>query len=107
MGVYTTTEDVAFNELIELHNKTAETEIKRITGNAISMIQGKNGQIWELLCEIDSLEDRIKEQEAKPPRVHENTYGRKFYYCPKCNRTFDYFNQETYCHDCGQAVKWE
>ena len=49
----------------------------------------------------------LKEQGAKPPRVHENAYGRKFYYCPKCNRTFDYFNQESYCHDCGQAVKWE
>ena len=49
----------------------------------------------------------LKDQGAKPPRVHENAYGRKFYHCPRCNRTFDYFNQESYCHDCGQAVKWE
>lgn len=55
---------------------------------------------------IDDAITLLKEQGAKPPRVHENAYGRKFYYCPKCNRAFDCFNQESYCHDCGQEVKW-
>lgn len=57
-------------------------------------------------CAKDALA-LLEEQRAKPPRVHENAYGRKFYYCPKCNRAFDCFNQESYCHDCGQEVKWE
>ena len=76
---------------------TAEIEIARMCKKGFAPV------------DIDMLSDALallKEQDAKPPRVRENAYGRKFYYCPKCNRAFDFFNQESYCHDCGQEVKW-
>lgn len=48
----------------------------------------------------------LKEREPKPPVVKENSYGRKFYYCPSCGKDF-YQNKFSFCEKCGQAVKWE
>lgn len=50
----------------------------------------------------------LKEYEAKSVITHENAYGRKFYYCPKCGREFyDYPPYPVCCDRCGQAVKWD
>ena len=55
----------------------------------------------------------LKEQEPRPPRVTENAYGTKFYFCPRCARpiipTFKSaaYCKPRHCEDCGQAVKWE
>ena len=62
-------------------------------------------------CDIERLCDDIlfllKEQEAEQPIVHENSYGWKFYYCPKCKQEFYQNRKQAYCDKCGQAVKWE
>lgn len=49
----------------------------------------------------------LKGQEPKPPIVHENSYGWKFYYCPNCEKEFYQNRKQAYCDKCGQAVKWE
>lgn len=49
--------------------------------------------------------DLLKEQEAEQPIVHENSYGWKFYYCPKCKQEFYQNRKQAYCDKCGQAVK--
>lgn len=54
----------------------------------------------------DALE-LLKEQEAEQPIVHENSYGWKFYYCPKCKLEFYQNRKQAYCDKCGQKVKWD
>lgn len=49
----------------------------------------------------------LKEQEAEQPIVHENSYGWKFYYCPKCKQEFYQNRKQAYCDKCGQAVRWK
>ena len=49
----------------------------------------------------------LKEQEAEQPIVHENSYGWKFYYCPKCKQEFYQNRKQAYCDKCGKAVKWD
>lgn len=49
----------------------------------------------------------LKEQEAKPVIVTTNAYGTKFYHCPRCNRDLYIYPRQSYCSNCGQAVKWE
>ena len=49
----------------------------------------------------------LKEQEAEQPIVHENSYGWKFYYCPRCKQEFYQIRKQAYCDKCGKAVKWE
>ena len=49
----------------------------------------------------------LKEQEAEQPIVHENSYGWKFYYCPKCKQEFYQNRKQAYCDKCGQKVKWD
>ena len=91
-------------KIIGLLQETAEY-FRECRNNASFASKAEN-HFWELQNAANEAIELLKEQEAKPPKVHENAYGRKFYYCPKCNRAFDCFNQESYCHDCGQAVKW-
>lgn len=54
----------------------------------------------------DALE-LLKKQEAEQPIVHENSYGWKFYYCPKCKQEFYQNRKQAYCDKCGQAVRWK
>ena len=52
----------------------------------------------------------LKEQESKPPKITENAYGVKFYFCPRCSRPIiksSAIGKPRHCEDCGQAVKWE
>jgi hypothetical protein len=49
----------------------------------------------------------LKEQEAKPVIVTTNAYGTRFYHCPRCNRDLYAYPRQSYCSNCGQAVKWE
>lgn len=61
---------------------------------------------WLLSVYDDALE-LLKEQEAEQPIVHENSYGWKFYYCPKCKQEFYQNRKQAYCDKCGKAVKWD
>ena len=54
----------------------------------------------------DALE-LLKEQEAKMPIVRENSYGWKFYYCPRCGKEFYQNRKQKFCDKCGQEVKWD
>ena len=54
----------------------------------------------------DTLE-LLTEQKAEQPIVHENSYGWKFYYCPKCKQEFYQNRKQAYCDKCGKAVKWD
>ena len=56
---------------------------------------------------VDEALALLKEQEAEQPIVHENSYGWKFYYCPKCKQEFYQNRKQAYCDKCGKAVKWE
>ena len=58
----------------------------------------------ELMADAYTL---LKEQEAEQPIVHENSYGWKFYYCPKCKQEFYQNRKQAYCDKCGKAVKWD
>lgn len=49
----------------------------------------------------------LKEQEAKPPIINENSYGWKFYYCPSCKKEFYQNHKFRFCEKCGQEVKWD
>ena len=51
----------------------------------------------------------LKEQEPQPVKVENNAYNHKFYYCPKCGRSFDevWYKKPKFCSKCGQKVKWE
>lgn len=49
----------------------------------------------------------LEEQKAEQPIVHENSYGWKFYYCPKCKQEFYQNRKQAYCDKCGQAVRWK
>lgn len=51
--------------------------------------------------------EALKEQEPSKPIVHENSYGWKFYYCPKCKQEFYQNRKQAYCDKCGKAVKWD
>ena len=65
----------------------------------------ENGTAFlELMTNVLAL---LKEQEPKPPIVHENSYGWKFYYCPNCEKEFYQNRKQAYCEKCGQAVRWE
>lgn len=49
----------------------------------------------------------LKEREAKPPIINENSYGWKFYYCPSCKKEFYQNHKFRFCEKCGQEVKWD
>lgn len=51
----------------------------------------------------------LKEQEPQPVKVVKITYNHKFYYCPKCDRSFDelLYGKPKFCDMCGQEVKWD
>ncbi len=49
----------------------------------------------------------LKEQETKQAIITTNSYGTKFYHCPRCNRDLYAYPRQSYCSNCGQAVKWE
>lgn len=70
---------------------------------------GKNNK-WRFV-RLDIIEDAIellKEQEPKPVKVVKNAYNHKYYYCPRCDRSFyGVFKRPNYCDQCGQKVKWE
>lgn len=54
----------------------------------------------------DALE-LLKEQEPKQVVMTTNSYGTKFYHCPRCNHDIYAYPRQMYCSQCGQAVKWE
>lgn len=49
----------------------------------------------------------LKEQEPKQVVMTTNSYGTKFYHCPRCNHDIYAYPRQMYCSQCGQAVKWE
>ena len=49
----------------------------------------------------------LKEQESKQAVITTNSYGTKFYHCPRCNRDLYAYPRQSYCSNCGQAVKWD
>ena len=54
----------------------------------------------------DALE-LLKEQEPKQVVMTTNSYGTKFYHCPRCNHDIYAYPRQMYCSQCGQAVKWD
>ena len=76
--------------------------LKWLKGYDNTTIGGKT--VGEILDEIKTL---LKEQEAKTPIVRENSYGWKFYYCPRCEKEFYQNRKQAFCDKCGQAVKWK
>lgn len=50
----------------------------------------------------------VEKQKEKEPNVIINVYGRKFYFCPHCNRSLikSIPGKPRHCDDCGQAIKW-
>lgn len=56
---------------------------------------------------VNSAISLLKEQESKTPIVRENSYGWKFYYCPRCEKEFYQNRKQDFCDKCGQEVKWE
>lgn len=54
----------------------------------------------------DALE-LLKEQEPKLVVATTNSYGTKFYHCPRCNHDLYAYPRQKYCGQCGQAVKWD
>lgn len=56
--------------------------------------------------ERDALE-LLKEQEPKLVAITTNSYGTKFYHCPRCNHDLYAYPRQIYCSQCGQEVKWE
>ena len=49
----------------------------------------------------------LKEQEPKQVVMTTNSYGTKFYHCPRCNHDIYAYPRQMYCSQCGQAVKWD
>ena len=47
----------------------------------------------------------VRNQTPISPEIVENSYGRKFYHCPSCEREF--FTYDNFCSDCGQAICWD
>lgn len=63
-----------------------------------------------IICEEKLAADALallKEREAKPPIINENSYGWKFYYCPSCKKEFYQNHKFRFCEKCGQEVKWD
>lgn len=82
--------------------------VRRTIENKIAFAE--NNDQNTLLVTLDVLKDildLLKEKEPKPPIVHENSYGWKFYYCPNCEKEFYQNRKQAYCEKCGQAVKWD
>ena len=48
----------------------------------------------------------LKSQEPVEPLKRENQNGFTYYHCAKCDTVLMAF-QPKFCHNCGQAVKWE
>ena len=55
---------------------------------------------------LDAVE-LLKEQEPQQAVITTNSYGTKFYHCPRCNRDLYTYPRQYYCSNCGQALKWE
>ena len=57
----------------------------------------------------DSTEMKILLEKQKPKQViiTTNSFGTKFYKCPRCNYDLYVYPRQKYCGQCGQAVKWD
>ena len=71
-----------------------------------SFASKEENHFWELQNAMNEAIEVLKEQRAEQPIVHENSYGWKFYYCPKCKQEFYQIRKQAYCDKCGKAVKW-
>lgn len=70
----------------------------------------ENGMIHVSIEAAKEIVGLLEKQEPKLPKVTENAYGRKFYFCPHCKRPIlksGIIGRPRHCEDCGQAVKWE
>ena len=76
--------------------------------HAVNKARGDYYDYVDLTVEdADKILELLKYQEAEQPIVHENSYGWKFYYCPKCKQEFYQNRKQAYCDKCGKAVKWK
>ncbi len=60
-------------------------------------------KIGQTISDVLSL---LKEQEPQQVVITTNSYGTKFYHCPKCNHDLYAYPRQNYCSNCGQAVKY-
>ena len=49
----------------------------------------------------------LEKQKPKQVIITTNSFGTKFYKCPRCNYDLYVYPRQKYCGQCGQAVKWE
>lgn len=76
--------------------------------HAVNKARGDYYDYVDLTVEdADKILELLEEQKAEQPIVHENSYGWKFYYCPKCKQEFYQNRKQAYCDKCGQAVRWK
>lgn len=64
-------------------------------------------RVVDIMTRIEKVKELLKEQEAKTPIVRENSYGWKFYYCPRCEKEFYQNRKQAFCDKCGQEIKWD
>jgi len=64
-------------------------------------------RVIDIMKRLEQVKALLKDQEPKPVELHTNSYGTKFYFCPKCKRELFHTRNLNFCERCGQAVKWE
>ena len=81
--------------------------------DALSGNLAKAGHVYKL--SLNGLKDKaltdavalLKEQEPKRVVITTNSYGTKFYHCPRCNHDLYAYPRQIYCSQCGQEMKWD
>lgn len=87
---------------------TNQEQIIKDFEHAVNKARGDYYGYVDLTVEdADKILELLEEQKAEQPIVHENSYGWKFYYCPKCKQEFYQNRKQAYCDKCGQAVRWK
>lgn len=77
------------------------------TALAVSNVVVGTDYVVVKIGEVKKVLELLKEQEPKQVVMTTNSYGTKFYHCPRCNHDIYAYPRQMYCSQCGKAVKWE